>query len=414
MTAESAPTIPTQGQSGSAAGSLRIGLVTPAWPGLRRANGIATAVTHIAAGLEACGHEVTIIAGSLDAPHGNARVVPLPDRLWSILDKVRGRLDHGATINRLHGERIAAAVNSAVSQYGIEIVVMEETQGWADVVKRRVSIPVVVTLHGPWCVLKTFQSTGDPADDARREAREAAGVKRADGITAPSQDTLAATRTAWGLPDVPQAVIRNPMPLAPVDWLPDAATARRLLFVGRFDFNKGGDIVLDAFNEIARRHPTCRLTFVGPDRGILLPDGRRLTLQDALAGLQAEVRARVDVLGVCSRDEVAALRSQHGIAIIASRWENFGGTMTEAMAAGSAVVCTNVGGGAEILSHEQNALLIPPGDPLALAEACLRLMQDPALAQRLGAAARHYVANTLSPEVIGRQMAAFLALLCRR
>lgn len=406
--------MPTQDRSGSAAGPLRIGLVTPAWPGLRVPNGIATAVTHIAAGLEACGHEVTIIAGSLDAPHGDARVVPMPDRPWSLLDKLRGRLDREATNHRLLGERIAAAVNTAVSRHGIEIVVMEETQGWAGVVRRRVSIPVVVTLHGPWCLHKTIQGAGDLAGDARREAREAAGVRRADGITAPSQDTLTATRAAWGLPDMPQALIRNPMPLAPEGCLPDSAMVQRLLFVGRFDFHKGGDIVLDAFTEIARRHPTCRLTFVGPDKGIGLPDGRRLTLQDALAGLPAEVRARVDVLGVRSRDDVAALRREHGIAIIASRYENFGGTMTEAMAAGSAVVCTNVGGCAEILSHEQNALLVPPEDPRALAEACLRLMQDPALARRLGAAARYFVADTLSPEAIGRQMAAFLAPLCRR
>ena len=119
------------------------------------------------------------------------------------------------------------------------------------------------------------------------------------------------------------------------------------------------------------------------------------------------------MLGQCSREEVSALRGTHGLTIVASRYENFGGTIVEAMAAGSALVCTNVGGGAEILSHEETALLVPPEDPQALATACLRILDDTDLARRMGVAARTYVEHHLSPEAIGRQMADFLTPLCR-
>lgn len=117
--------------------------------------------------------------------------------------------------------------------------------------------------------------------------------------------------------------------------------------------------------------------------------------------------------GQCSREEVAALRRTHGLTIVASRHETFGGTIAEAMVAGSALVCTRIGGGAEILLDGETALLVPPDDAGALAEACLRLLGDPALARRLGRAARAYVENHLSPEAIGRQMADFLTPLCR-
>lgn len=397
-------------KSRAASGSLRIGLVTPAWPGSRTANGIATAVSHLAIGLEACGHEVTIIAISVDAPYTRPRVVQLPEIHWSLLDKLRVRIDSESTAHRKYGQAIAAAVRDAIDRHGIEIVVMEETQGWAGSVARHVDIPIVVTLHGPWCLLKEFQGNSVTRADTRRDAREIKGLQWARGITAPSWDTLKRTAALRRLPSVPQTVIHNPMPIAP----PIASgDTEKLLFVGRFDFLKGGDVVIEAFAEIAQRHPTCRLTFLGSDRGVERPGLPRLTMSEALARLPEPARNRIDVRGQCSREVVAALRRTHDIAIVASRFENFGGTMLEAMAVGASLVCTHVGG-AEILLHEKTALLIPPGDPQAMAEACLRLLHDPALAKRLGAASRSHVEQHLSPEAIGRQIANFLAPICRK
>lgn len=394
---------------------LRIGLVSPAWPGSNTPNGIATAVAHLAAGLESHGHEVTIIPFSVDAAHDFPRVVCVPEQRWRLSDRIQIRLgwDREGVVQRNVARRIAAAVQEAIALHGIEILVMEETQGWASTIGRHVPIPIVVTLHGPWWLHKAFQPPGSVAESDRRERREAEGLRRASAITAPSSDVLDRTREKWGVPSVPLAVLRNPMPLETEVPSFDPSRLEHVLFVGRFELVKGGDVVLEAFAEIARRHPSCRLTFVGPDKGIERPGLAPLTLTEALSRLPGDVRARIDVRGQCSRAEVAALRWTHGITIVASRYENFGGTILEAMAAGSALVCTRVGGGAEILSDGETALLIPPEDPQALADACLRLINDPGLARRMGEAARSYVESHLSPEVIGRQMADFLMPLRR-
>lgn len=391
---------------------LRIGLVTPAWPGRNSANGITTAIAHLATGLDACGHKVTIIPFEMDAEHEQRRVVTLPPHRWRLSDRIRIRLglDTEGVVHRSFGRRIAGAVQEAVTRHGIEVVVIEETQGWAEQVANQVSIPVVVTLHGPWCLHKEIQGRGDAGADAHREARELRGLRRAQGITAPSQDTLDRTGALWNLPDVPRAVIHNPMPLA---FAPTDGDPARLLFVGRFDYHKGGDVMISAFAEIADRHPTCRLTFVGPDRHVEQPGLAPLTLPGALSRLPGPVQARIDVRGQCDRAEVAALRQTHGMTVVASRYENFGGTMLEAMAAGSALVCTNAGGARDILSHGKTALLVPPGDASALAAACLTLLDDPNLARNMGTEARKYVEDHLSPEAIGRQMADFLRPLCR-
>jgi glycosyltransferase involved in cell wall biosynthesis len=391
---------------------LRIGLVTPAWPGSRIANGIATAVAHLTAGLEACGHEVTILPFVLDAPHEFPRIVNIPEQRWSLPDKLLMRFgpDPDGVLHRKVGQRIAAAVQEAISRHGIEILVMEESHGWAGVVCRHVPIPVVATLHGPWCLHKAIQNFGKTKSDVRREARESRALQQVQGITAPSRDALQRTAALWSLPDVPRAVIHNPMPVRP---LIGSGDPERMLFVGRFDFVKGGDLVLEAFAEVARRHPTCSLTFVGPDRGVDRPGLARLFMQEALMRLPEATRARIDVQGQCSADYVSALRQTHGLTIVASRYEVFAGTMLEAMAAGSALVCTSIGGCAELLLHEQTAMLVPPEDPQALAQACLQLLDNPELGRRMGAAARAHVERHLSPEIIGQQMAEYLVPLCR-
>lgn len=392
---------------------LRIGLVTPAWPGTRTANGIATAVFHLAAGLESSGHEVTILAHAIDASHSHARVVPVEQPRTTLLDRAFRRFFPDQWFARSMAKVHSVAIKQAQARYGVEIVVMEETQGWVGKTRRRVSLPMVATLHGPWWLHRVTGSAADDVASARREAREANGLTFVDAITSPSRDVLQRTESIWGLPDCPKAVIANPVPLPddPLTLTPDLL--ERVLFVGRFDHIKGGDVVVDAFALIAAANPHCKLSFVGPDVGIPRADGSIEMLADRLAKLPAEIRSRVHVFGSRSREEIAVHRTQHGITLVASRYETFGGTLVEAMAIGSAVVCTRVGGCQENVADNQTGLLVPPEDAAALAAACLRLMVDPQLSRTLGRAARRHVATTLAPEIIGGQLAAFLLPLCK-
>lgn len=392
---------------------LRIGLATPAWPGTTAANGIASAVAPLAAGLEAIGHQVTIVAHWTDAPHNDPGVIALPDRPMPLLDRLLFRVMPDRMIRRAMMSQLVEATRRAIAEYGIEVLVMEESFGWAGDLSRAVSIPVVATLHGPHWLHRATPGRPRSGPDARRENWEAAGLAQVDGIISPSRAVLDQTRVEWGLPDVPTAVIGNPVTIGTPQDPAARSTSPHLLFVGRFDRIKGADIVLDAFTRIASRHPDCRLTLVGPDQGVLQPDGSLLHLPQAIAALPATVRDRIEVLGRKSRAEVADLRRHHPITLIASRYETFGVALIEAMVAGSAVVSTRVGGCAEILRDGETGLLVPSEDPQAMAESCLQLLRDPALALRLGQAAQTDVAARFAPEVIAREMAAFLAPFCR-
>lgn len=396
---------------------LRIGLVTPAWPGTATPNGIASATAHLVAGLEAIGHHVTVLALAIDAAHDHPRTIALPPRRMSLLQRLRFRIAPDVVIRQLVLDRLAAGARRAVAEQDIDVLMIEESFGWAGALRRILPVPVVVTLHGPHWLHRVRPGKPGPGPDARREGWEAAGLQDIDGIISPSRDVLERTRAEWGLPDVPTVVIGNPVRIAPLDSPaaanPAASSDPKLLFIGRFDRIKGADVLLDAFARIAVAHPTCRLTFIGPDSGVVQPDGATLHLAEALARLPATTRDRIEVLGPRTRDEIAALRRDYPITLVASRYETFGVALIEAMSAGSAVVSTRVGGCAEILRDGETGLLVPSEDPQAMADACLRLLGDAALTARLGAAARADVAARFAPDVVAREVVTFLAPFCR-
>lgn len=396
-----------------AARPLRIGLLTPAWPGTATANGIASATAHLAKGLEAIGHEVTILTGVIDGAHQHPRVVQLAPLPFSLSERLVGRIFPDRGLRSVNIRKLILGVRQAITDHGIEVLLMEESYGWAGAVRAAVSIPVVATLHGPQWLHRVTTTPPRHGPEARRESWERAGLQRVDAIISPSRDVLDRTRAEWGLPDIPTTVVGNAVALPTVDRPAAQSTEPRLLFIGRFDRIKGADILLDAFTRVAATHPEVRLTFVGPDIGIFQPDGSRLHLSQALARLPTVTRDRIEVLGHRTRDEIAELRRHHPITLIASRYETFGVALIEALAAGSAVVATRAGGCAEILRDGDTGLLVPSEDASAMAKACLRLLADTALALRLGQSARADVEARFTPEVIAREVATFLARVCR-
>jgi glycosyltransferase involved in cell wall biosynthesis len=108
------------------------------------------------------------------------------------------------------------------------------------------------------------------------------------------------------------------------------------------------------------------------------------------------------------------MRSEHAIALIASRYENLNYTMLEAMAAGQAIVSTKVGGPAEVLEDGRTALLVPPGDPAAMAAALARLQADSALVSRLGQAAQDKLAQDFNPATVAARTVSFLKTALNR
>jgi glycosyltransferase involved in cell wall biosynthesis len=139
---------------------------------------------------------------------------------------------------------------------------------------------------------------------------------------------------------------------------------------------------VEAAARVAARRPDARFVMVG--------DGE-LRAAVASRALALGLDRRLHLLGW--RRDVPDLLAAFDVVALTSLWEGLPRVVPESIAAGRPLVVTAVDGAAEILRHEENALLVPPSDPAATAEQMLRLLQDPALARRLVAAARPLLAE---------------------
>jgi glycosyltransferase involved in cell wall biosynthesis len=119
-----------------------------------------------------------------------------------------------------------------------------------------------------------------------------------------------------------------------------------------------------------------------------------------------------DVVWRGFQDDVAAELAELDVLVHASTVpEPFGSVIVEGMAAGLPVVAAAAGGPLEIVDHGRNGLLVPPGDPEALADGLRGLAADADLRRRLGAAGRESSA-LYSPAVARQRLLAVYAAIC--
>jgi glycosyltransferase involved in cell wall biosynthesis len=398
-------------RDGAAPGAVPIrrsvAFYSPAWPpGLP--NGIITYVVNLRpalARLGVAGHVVAFGAATSG-----------PDPAVVNLDDVRHPFAQRALLGALSrvprvpvdamawGWKMARGLSRLVAQKRLDLVEMEESFGAAYYAQQGLDVPVVVRLHGPRFL--NGAALGLPEDDEFRriDAAERRCIADAVGLTAPSLDVLQRVRSRYGLSLPRAAVIPNPVPPVPPErrWRLDACDGKTILFVGRFDRHKGGDLVIDAFRAIADAVPHAELAFVGPDRGVR-DGGRRFELAGYLEDrLPAPVRARVRVTGTLGAGAIEELRRRALVTVVASRYENFPLALAEALAFGCPTVAANTGGIPEILSSDRTGLLFAAGDAADLAVKIRALCDNTERAAALGAAAADDVARRFAPDPVAR------------
>lgn len=166
----------------------------------------------------------------------------------------------------------------------------------------------------------------------------------------------------------------NALQSLPGDLVP--ARHNIVLAAGRLKPQKGFDLLIRAFAPVVASHPDWSLHIYG--------DG----------SLRPELQQQIDDLGLA--DHVSLLPTTHelglqmgraGMFALSSRYEGFGRVLIEALSKGLPVVSFDCPRGpADILTHGQDGLLVPAEDVAALSQAMLRLIEDPRLRERLGAA----------------------------
>jgi glycosyltransferase involved in cell wall biosynthesis/ribosomal protein S18 acetylase RimI-like enzyme len=348
--------------------------------------------------LAAEGHEVTGI--SAPGPHAAAleaagiRFLPWRNatRSWNPVADVRALAELVALLRRerfdlvhTHNPKPGVLGRVAARLAGTPLVVNTVHGLYAtpeDRLRKRAAVLGLEWLAGRCSDLELYQSEEDLAWAGRlRLARKGRshllGNGTDTGFFDPAQvppERAAALRRELGLP----------------------ADALVVGAVGRLVAEKGYRELFAAARAVRQADPRVRFLAVGT------PD---LDKADAIS--EAELAAAAgDVLVTGWRDDVRDLLAVMDVFVLASWREGMPRSAIEAAAMGKALVLTDIRGCREVARHDREALLVPPRDPGALAAAISRLAADPALRERLAAAARRRAQERFSEKDVAERVVA--------
>ena len=177
-----------------------------------------------------------------------------------------------------------------------------------------------------------------------------------------------------------------------------------VLFVGRLEYYKGVDVLLDAWESLARSRPDARLVLVGSGT--------------AEADLRARLKGRahadsVHFEGFVSEEEKVRWLQRAEVLVQPSHKEGWGLTVLEANACGTPVVATRVPGLQDSVQHGETGLLVEGGDREALAQAIGRILADPSLRDHLVQGALEW-ADRFSWDAVADAFAVVLSAASRR
>lgn len=174
---------------------------------------------------------------------------------------------------------------------------------------------------------------------------------------------------------------------------------------GRLVDFKNQPMLIRAFLEVHRKHPDYVLEIYGGDSG----DGTKEILEELIHSHGAEEYIRL----MGASDSLEQELMDAAVYAFSSDWEGMPNALLEAMALGLPIVATDCpcGGPGTVIRHEENGLLIPVADQKAMEQGILRLIEDPELAEQLGARAGD-IAEYANSSAIHEQWKSYIDEIC--
>jgi len=408
---------------------MRIALVSHEYPPFH-GGGIGTYAKVMSDALVRAGHEVHVVTnrfsyGSTDPRH--AKHVHQEGGLWvhridAMTDAFTAkpsrndRRDIAAQLCSYWGpylyyaERVAEELARICREYAIDVAEFPEcaAEGYGVIRRRRLGLafadlPITVTLHSPIEDIYRYNlySRYD-AGFQRRSAMEEYSARWADTLSSPSRLLASIMTERLGLdPDtVPCTILPYPMDFESVPRVaagPERADGREtLLFVGRLEQRKGVKLLIDAAVGLMASRPGLEVELAGGD----CPAGEAPVKMTELlrSRIPPHLQPRVRFLGPVPRERLFARYAGATACVFPAPWDNFPLTCVEAMASGACVIGSDYSGMAEMIEHERSGLLFRGGDVAALSETIARVLDDPALAARVRAAAPTRIRAMCDPE----------------
>ena len=178
-----------------------------------------------------------------------------------------------------------------------------------------------------------------------------------------------------------------------------------ILFVGRAERRKGATYLLRAYAELKKTYPETRLILASA--GQQIGEMRRSVRQQHLADVLFAGR-------VSDVDKARFLRTADIFCAPSTGQESFGIVLLEAMAAGRAIVASDIHGYKKVVQRDVSGLLVEPKDPDELCRALARLIDDPSLRERLGRAGAERAKEFDWPHVTRQLVEVYEEVVARR
>lgn len=236
---------------------------------------------------------------------------------------------------------------------------------------------LVLDVHGDWRTsTRLYGSAPRRLLAPLGDALSAAAIRRADAVRTITAWTTKLVRDLGVEPaaEFPAYMDLAPFTERPVVPQPDPPAA---LFIGVLEPYKNIDGLAAAWRLAAPQLPGVELHLVGQG-----------TRTDVVEQLLADVPGQTRWTPQLSTPEVAAALDRATVLVLPSRSEGMGRVVVEALCRARPVIGSSVGGIADLVEDGRNGILIDPADTRRLADALVQVLADPALAARLGTAAR--------------------------
>lgn len=255
----------------------------------------------------------------------------------------------------------------------------------------RLPIPVIARLSGS---ISYFAAEMGKTPKWTTYQLEKWSLNRADFWCSESNYIAEKTKQLFRLKSDPSAIIYNPVEVPELSPNQERIP-NRVVYAGTLTKKKGIISLVEAWPKVAELNPRAELHIWGKDTKTESGGSMEALLKSKL---DATVSKSVQFHGHVSLEALVEEFKRTSIVVLPSYAEGFALTPLHAMAAGCATIYTRRGSGPEVIESGTNGILIDPDRPGQIAEAISSLLQNPALAKRLGQTGRKSVQSQFSLE----------------
>lgn len=360
-----------------------------------RIGGVGEVVANVHRGLRAAGHRSRVVTtGTSRQDPDVLRIARTPTRFLLASARIAPLAREADVVHIHHGEGLGLLLAMQLLRIGTPVLLTLHVNVAAMVPSMRPYRAGGRSL-GPWTLRDRLYVA---AVMPMRELVDRAALALADAVSfisrSAARDTLGEAAGARAL------VIYNgiPAPVAVAAPVPPAD----LLFVGTNSRRKRVESLPLVLAAVRARRPGTTLRIVGLDAA----DNPELTALATALG----VRDAIEFAGRVRAEELGPYYTASKVLLVPSAYEGLPMVILEAMQHALPCVATQVSGHPEVITDGENGFLVPVDDVARMAEAALRILDDPALGARLGSRGREIVGTRFD---VARQVDEYLALYAR-